>query len=407
MRILLAHNNYSIQGGAEVFVQEVGRILGEKGHEVELFAAAEDDLDAPSGDLFPRSAGYQKGGLIARAMQLPKAIYNQEAKRLFARMIQRFRPDVIHAFAIYVRLTPAILDAAREAGVPVVLSCNDYKHICPNYKLFHHGTVCIDCKGGRFYKALTNRCAHDSLGLSAASMVEAYVHERLNLWRGNVDIFLFASRFMAKKTEEFWGEGSIKIDFLQNPFDAEKNHVPSYVGNYVLYFGRLIDEKGVDILLDAAALAPDVPVVIVGDGPDSTKLTERARDLTNVEMVGAAWGVDLRQWLEGARAVVVPSKWHENYPYVILQAFAAALPVIASNRGGMPELVCPEGEARAFGWVYEATEARELADTMSMVMKRSSVDLESIGLAAQAWVSEQFSDKAVYTRLMAVYKRVL
>lgn len=406
MKILLVHNNYSVKGGAEVFVFEIARVLEENGHDVAFFTAWEEGIKVPNSDLFPSPADYKNGGLLRRLRQVPKAIYNRDAKAAFASMIERFKPDVVHAFAVYVRLTPAILEAAREAGIPVALSCNDYKHICPNYKLYHHGRICSDCKGGRFYNALYNRCAHNSVAISAVSMAEAYVHEWRNLWRGNVDIFLFASRFMASQTEAFWGKGTVKIDFLQNPFDAVKNHVPAHVGDYILYFGRLIEEKGVDVILDAAKLCPNVPIVVVGDGPDWAMLEDRASDLDNVRFVGPAWDTDLRAWLEGARAVVVPSKWHENFPYVILQAFAAALPVIASNRGGIPELVHPEAERIAFGWTYEASDPSELAEIMREVMNRSEKDLEEMGRAAQSWVGEQFSDNALYSRLINIYEGI-
>lgn len=402
MRILLVHNNYTVQGGAEVFFHEVGRVLEDNGHEVARFSAAEEGLDAPDADLFPQAADYRSGSLLKRAVKLPKMIYNREARAAFARMIDRFRPDIIHAFAIYVRLTPAILDAAREAGVPVVLSCNDYKHICPNYKLFHHGHICMECKGGRFHRALVNRCCHGSLAVSAASMAEAYVHEWRNLWRGNVSTFLFASRFMAERTEEFWGKDTVRIDILRNPFDAEKNHVEPHVGDYMLYFGRLIDEKGVDVLLDAAALAPEVPVVVVGDGPDRAALEARAAGMTNVRVVGPAWGDDLRRWLRGARAVVVPSIWHENFPYVILQAFAASTPVIASERGGMPELV----HAGPHGWTYEADDAAALAERMRAVLSMPEAEIAAMGAAAQNYSQVEFSDAAIYARLMEIYGEV-
>lgn len=403
MRVLLAHNNYTVQGGAEVFFHEVGRTLAEKGHEVARFSAAEQGLEAPDSDLFPTAADYRSGSLLKRAVKLPKMIYNREAKAAFARMIERFRPDIIHAFAIYVRLTPAILDAAREAGVPVVLSCNDYKHICPNYKLFHHGHICMECKGGRFHRALANRCCHGSLAISAASMAEAYVHDWRNLWRGNVSTFLFASRFMAERTEEFWGKGEVRIDFLRNPFDAEKNHVEPHVGDYMLYFGRLIDEKGVDVLLDAAALAPEVPVVVVGDGPDRSRLEARAAGMDNLRLVGPAWGADLHGWLRGARAVVVPSIWHENFPYVILQAFAASTPVIASERGGMPEMV----HAGPHGWTYQADDAAALAGRMRDVLAMPANEIAAMGAAARKYTQEEFSDEAIYARLMEIYSEVL
>ena len=403
MRVLLAHNNYSITGGAEVFYHEVGRVLQLNGHEVAWFSSLEKGAETPWADYFPPVADYSRGGGVNRALAFPKMVYNVDAKRAMSRLIKDFRPDIIHAFAIYVRLTPSILDAAREAGVPVVLSCNDYKHLCPNYKLFHHGHLCEECRGGRYYRALMNRCCHDSAIFSAASMIEAYVHSGLDVWRKNVSCFLFASEFMARKTEEFWGRGRVNIDFLRNPFNADKHHVDAHVGNYILYFGRLIDEKGVELLIDAAALAPDVPVVVVGDGPQREELEERARDLANVRLVGAAWGDDLARWLHDARAVVVPSLWYENFPYVILQAFAAAKTVIGSDRGGIPELV----RAGPHGWIYDALDAADLARQLQAVHAMPDAQLLEMGLAAQQYVAREFTDEVIYQRLLSIYQKVL
>ena len=398
------HKNYTVQGGAEVFYHEVGRVLKDNGHTVAYFSCAEDGLAVKYANYFPPAGDYKSGSLFKRAMHLPAIIYNREAKAAMAMLIKDFKPDVIHAFAVYVGLTPSVLEAAHEAGIPVVLSCNDYKHICPNYKLFHHGHVCEECRGGQFYHALTNRCCHDSVAFSAASMVEAYVHDWLNIWRKNVSCFLFASQFMANKTEEFWGKGAVQIDYLRNPFDAAKYHVEANVGDYMLYFGRLIDEKGVDVLLEAAALTPEVPVVVVGDGPDRGKLEALAKDLANVRIVGPAWGDELAQWLYGARAVVVPSLWHENFPYVILQSFAASTPVIGTKRGGIPELLVHAG---AHGWTYEATDEVALAALLRHVQQLSDAELANMGTTVKHYVTCEFTDDAIYQRLLKIYERVL
>ncbi|EEW24560.1 glycosyltransferase [Rhodobacter ferrooxidans] len=385
-----------------MFFHEVARMLRANGHEVAMMSCAEPGLDAAGVEFFPEAVDYRNGGIIKRVLNFPGMIYNRGAKAAMARRISEFCPDIVHAFAIYVRLTPAILEAAKEAGVPVVLSCNDYKHICPNYKLFHHGKICDDCKGGHFYQALRNRCCHDSVAFSAASMVEAYVQDGLDIWRRNVHTFLFASKFMAEKTEEFWGKGRVRIDFLRNPFDVARHEITPNVGDYVLYFGRLIEEKGVDVLLEAAALAPDVPIVIVGDGPDQARLNARALGLANVRMVGPAWGDDLAQYLHGARAVVVPSLWHENFPYVILQAFAASKPVIGSSRGGIPEMI---GDAR--GWTYQASDATALATVLRQVVQLPNQKIAEIGADALTFLREELSDDSTYERLIAIYRKAL
>lgn len=403
IRVLLAHNYYSVTGGAEVFFHEVGRILEGEGHDVAKFCCAEEGGGSRYAREFPEVEHYANGSFLEKIRRVPSIIYNSDARAKFEKVISDFRPDVIHCFAIYGRLTPSILDAAKSASVPIVLSCNDYKHICPNYKLFHHGQVCMDCRGGKFYNAVKNQCCHNNLAVSAVSALEAYVHEQMDIWRKNVDRFLFASHFMEEITHDFWGKGRVRTDILRNPFDARKYYVTPQVGGSILYFGRLIEEKGVNVLLDAARKCPDVSVVIVGDGPERTQVEAVAGHLPNVRFVGPAWGEDLKRHLRDARAVVVPSLWHENFPYVILQAFAAGKPVIGSRRGGIPELL----QAGPHGWLFEPTRVAELAAIMQQAAQLPEEEILSMGAQAQRYVSETFSDDAIYASLKRIYGEVL
>lgn len=405
MRVLLVQNNYQITGGAEVFAHEIARVLKDLGHEVAFFCAAnEDSQGAPFGHLFPAAVDYKRGSLLSRMLKIKGLIYSSDAKKAMEEMIEQFRPDLVHAFAIYNGLTPSVLDACKEKGVPVVMSCNDYKHICPNYKIFHHGHVCEECKGGRFHRAVVNHCCKDSLVISMASSLEAYVHERMNLYRRNVHTFLFASNFMLEKTREFWKGEAFRTAILRNPFDSPSHTRRSDPGDYFLYFGRLIDEKGVDLLLKAMGNVPEARLKIVGSGPDEARLREQARSSghESVEFLGALWGSSLDEVLYGCRAVVVPSLWHENFPYVILQAFAASKAVIGSRRGGIPELV-EDGKS---GFLYDATDDHALAGALRALWSNPAKAVE-MGRAAKDWCDQEFNDGAFGRALMARYGEVL
>jgi len=404
VKILLAHNTYTITGGAEVFYHEVGRVLKKFDHKIAYFSAKENELVEPWAEFFPEVSDYKSKGLIAKFSSFPSMVYSQKTKAAMARIISEFKPDIIHVFASYVKLTPSILDAAKDAGVPVVMSCNDYKHICPSYKLYHSGRICEECKGGKFYRAIINKCSHNSLTYSVAVAIEAYVHNLLNIYRKNVHTFLFSSEFMAQKTEEFWGEGSFRWRKLRNPFDSTKYKATYTPDGPVLFFGRLIDEKGVDVLIRAASQLSEVSFRIVGDGPDMQPLKRLADELglNNLNFAGAKWGEDMDDELKACSFVVVPSIWHENFPYVINQSFAFGKPVVGSNRGGITELV-EHGER---GLIYEATEPDALA-AMVRELWTNPDRIGEMGLRAKQFSDREFNDESLYQTLKEIYTEVL
>lgn len=404
MKVLLAHKFYNPVGGAEVFYREVGRVLSANGHQVAYFSMYEEGTDTHWKKYFPRSIKYKNNNIFSGILNIKRMIYSVEAKDNFEKLLHDFKPDIVHVFAIYIHLSPSILDACRENRIPVVMSCNDYKHICPNYKLFHHGHVCEDCKGGNFYNTILNKCAQNSLTYSVASCIEAYVHDRTNIYRKNVSLFLFASQFMLNKTKEFWGESTFDSDILQNPFESNKYPLSTDYRDYILFFGRLVEEKGVDILLKSMKLIPDCKLKIIGIGPDEQKLKDLSKKLmlSNVEFCGSKWGTELESILKKARFVVVPSIWYENFPYVVLQSFAYGKAVIGSSYGGIPELVINE----KYGLVYNALDSKELARKILYLWKNPGKAVE-MGVEAKTYIDLNFNDKLFYEKLINIYLKVL
>lgn len=402
MRVLLAHKFFKYTGGAEVFFIETGRVLEEKGHQVAYFSSiAPDNMLSSYSDYFVDPPEYNEGNLFKRTLGFKRMVYSVEAKEKFTALIKDFKPDVVHVFAIHVHLTPSILEAASEANVPVLMSCNDYKHICPNYKLYDGNDICEACKGGGFYNAILKKCCKGSFVFSVASAIEAYAHEYKKIYDRMVTRYLFASEFMLNKTKEFWVDKNIQYGVLKNPFDASL-YEPVFQGQYALYFGRIIDEKGVDRIISAAKKVT-IPIKIVGDGPDLSRLQAEVTEnsLSHVEFLGPMWGEELNRVLYDARFVIVPSLWHENFPYVIFQAFAAGKAVIGSQRGGIPELV---GDER--GLLFNPDKVDELVSCMESLWH--DVDkCQRMGRLGREYVVKEFSDDVFYDSLMTNYKAVL
>ncbi len=402
MRILLAHKFHKLTGGAEVFYFEVGRVLEENGHEVAYFSTLDEEtVENPYLKYFSKAPDFKSSGAIGKIKSFIKIPYNFESKRKFKSLVEDFKPDIIHAFGVITQISPSIFDVARDFNIPLVVSLNDYKHLCPNSKMFHHNRLCEDCKGGIFYKAIINKCSHDSYVYSIASSIESYVHSSLNIYKKNINLFLFASSFMANKTQEFWGEDSFKCGNLKNPFKISEKPLIENKGNYGLYFGRLSEEKGVDLILKALTKNKDIPFKIVGEGPLFDELYEfsQKKELYNVEFLGAMWGKDLEDILYNAKFVVVPSVWYENFPYVILQSFAAGVPVIASDIGGISELVSTER-----GMLFNPKNVESLIEIFNQIKSRLLIDL---GLNARKYVVENFNDRVFYQDIIRNYNLVI
>lgn len=402
MKVLLAHKYHSLKGGAEVFYFEVARVLREHGHTVAFFSTESPDNLNVEGALYTvPQPSYVESGVVRKILGAGDMFYSDDNKQAMLAAIEEFKPDIVHAFAIHVHLSPSVLEAAKERGVPVVMSCNDYKHICPNYKLYDGKAICEACKGGRFYQAILKRCCKGSLVFSVASTVEAYVHQYKDVYKRLVDRYLFSSSFMLGKTKDFWADFEFDHGFLRNPFDASEYRVEPG-GDYALYFGRLVDEKGVDRIVEAARYSP-VPIKIVGDGPEleALRAVARSHGLKHVSFLGALWGDDLKSVLYKSRFVIVPSLWHENFPYVIFQAFAAGKPVIGSKRGGIPELVNEER-----GLLFDPDHAEQLVECMNRLWE-SPTQCLTMGRSARQFVESQFSDERFYQDLMLNYRSVM
>lgn len=403
MKVLLVHKCFYYKGGAEVFFFEVARVLKEHGHEVAFFSINdEQNLESEWSKYFIDAPDFKAPGIVAKLKALADIPYSKSTKKAFEKLLDDFQPDLVHCFNIMTHISPSVMVAARERNIPVVINHNDYKHICPNYKLYNAGKACDACKDGSYMHCLKTKCAHGSLAFSAASTLEAYVHKWMHVYEKNVTLHLVSCNYMARVTEEFW-KRKINYGMLLNPFKASA--IPSEIkgGEYGLYFGRLVDEKGVDILLKALTLAGDIPFVIVGNGPEEDNLKKIAADagLKNVRFVGPKWGAELDEYLNNCKYVVCPSTWQENVPYVILQAFAACKPVIGSIRGGIPELVTADR-----GLLYDAEDHKALAAKMMELDKDTNL-CKSMGIAAREYVESTFNDAEFYKALETNYARAI
>lgn len=403
MRVVFANKYHFLKGGAERYLFELAALLERHGHTVIPFAMRDRrDFETEWRRYFVSPVRTEKASWSLQGLKTAgRIIWSGEARRKFSALCEAARPDLVHVHNIYHQISPSILPEAKRRGLPVVLTAHDYKLISPNYSLFHDGAVCEPPKGNWAWGAVRHRCVRGSTAASLLCATEYALHRLLGAYQKNIDRIIAPSRFMAAILADY-GLPAEKIVHIPH-FIGAAAWQPRYEGDYALFVGRLVPEKGVETLIRAAAMAHEVPVRIVGDGPDGARLKSLAEKLgaSNVEFRGLKSGADLVAEYAGARFVVIPSVWYEVFGLVALEAYAAGKPVVASQIGGLAELVRP-GET---GVPVSAGDAAGLAEVMSGLW----ADLErcaKMGRAGRAWVEQDFSPEKHYERIFGLYREL-
>ncbi|MHC2257858.1 glycosyltransferase involved in cell wall biosynthesis [Bradyrhizobium embrapense] len=380
MKILVAHNRYQGRGGEDVvFGAEVDLLRG-AGHDVETLTVSNEAINS----------------LAARIATTLSIADNAEGKRAMAEAIDRFRPDIVHVHNFFPLLSPAVFDVCRQQRVPAVVTLHNYRTICTGGMLLRDGRICHKCLDRGHLWGVAHRCYRGSLPGSLASAYMIAQHRRRGTWtRPGVRLIALTQFARTLFTQAGFDAGRIDVkpNFMADPGAPD----PAIPRTGLLYVGRLSREKGVGVLLDAVA-GTGVPLRIVGEGPERAALEARAP--ANVRLLGALSRSEVLREMASARALVVPSLWYEGFPMVVVEAFAQGTPVIASEIGGLAEVVTagttgalvPPGDAAALG-----QRIAELLDAPA----RATV----WGKAARAAYLERYAPDENLRLLEAIYAR--
>lgn len=412
MTILMVNKFHYLRGGAESYYFDLTRLLERHGHRVIPFSTRDPrNLPSPyAGDFVAGTDFESPAGPIEALRRAGQVIYSEKARRAFRRVLDRHRPDIVHLHNFAHHLSPSILDEIGRAQVPAVQTLHDFKLLCPTYRMLCHGEICERCAGGNVAHVIIHRCNRGSLAMSTVNALEAIVATRRGSY-DHVGRFLCPSRFLRDK---FLANGYAEERLVHLPLfldldrwsvageDGRRDQVvsPALPRDYALFVGRLSPEKGIRTLLAAAAQAPEVPLLIAGEGPLAATIDDECASsaLAHVRRLGPLAGDELRAIWRAARFTLVPSEWYENFPLVVAESFALAKPVIASRLGGLAELI----ESGRTGLLVPPGDAGELAEAIR-AMARDPEGARAMGEAARAEVETRYTPEIHLEQLLAAY----
>jgi glycosyltransferase involved in cell wall biosynthesis len=382
VRILQVHNRHRVAGGEDHVVERERALLVERGHHVTQHVV--DNPTSASGS--------------ARA--LAQSPWNPSAARRVVAQARHDRADVVHVHNTWFSLSPSVLRGLARASFPVVMTLHNFRTACLNANLLRDGRSCTLCVGRHPWPGIRHRCYRDSTVLSVAAAATIEVSRTRNVWRDDVDTFLVLDETVVPLLASSGIPRARMVVRRNSAPDPGPRAAPPSDGNEVLYAGRLSEEKGVAVLLEAWRAAPDqgMTLLLCGDGPLLD--TVAGARVPGVRVLGRVDPATLRGHMLSARALVFPSICHEAGPLAPIEAAAAGLPVVISSSVGVSGRL---ERARA-GWSVAPDDAGALAGALARLGEDALVD--DAGRAARQLYEEAHTDDIAAASLVAVYEAV-
>lgn len=358
MKVLMINKFLYPNGGSETYIFKLGEMLEKMGHEVQYFGMEHkgrcvgNRINAYTSDM-----DFRGGSKLEKLTYPLKTIYSKEARVQINKVLDDFQPDVLHLNNFNYQLTPSIIleimKWRKETGkdCEIVVTAHDYQLVCPNHMLNNPNTHenCEKCIGGHYFNCTKGKCIHGSMAKSAIGTMEA------EFWKLNgaykyIDTIICCSEFLKTKldTNPLFAKKTVAIHNFIDKVEWQSNDKK----NYVLYFGRFSEEKGIGTLIKVCKELPDIQFIFAGTGP----LEESVNGVANIRNVGFQKGDALEKLIREARFSTYPSEWYENCPFSIMESQMFGTPVLGADIGGIPELI----QVGKTGELFESGNAAEL-----------------------------------------------
>lgn len=350
MKVLMINKFLYPNGGSETYIFKLGEALGKHGHEVQYFGMEHEGRCVGNrANAYTNDMDFHGGSKLSKLTYPIKTIYSKEARTQIRKVLDDFKPDVCHLNNFNYQLTPSIIleivkwRKQTSHNCKIVFTAHDYQLICPNHQLKNPITHenCEKCLGGHFLNCMKGKCIHGSIAKSIVGTMEA------EFWKWNgvykyIDTIICCSEFLKKKmdTNPLFATKTVAMHNFVEKVEFKKVEKK----DYILYFGRFSEEKGINTLIKTCNLLPDIQFIFAGSGP----LEDKVNQLKNVKNVGFQTGDALDKLIREAKFSICPSELYDNCPFSVMESQQLGTPVVGANIGGIPELITDDVDGRLF-----------------------------------------------------------
>lgn len=391
LRVLVIHNRYRSgqPSGEDRVVDQEMALLADAGHHVTLLQRHSDSIASMS--------------LLDKASVPVQVPWNAAVRAELTARLHAQRPDVVHIHNTFPLLSPSVVAACADVGVPTVATLHNYLQVCPSGTLYRAGRVCTDCTGRFPVPALRHGCYRGSR-LATVPLTVNMVANRRRWWSGVARFFCIsdAQRKILIQAGMPAQRLVVKHNFVVDP--GIRRTGP---GEHLLYLGRMTEEKGLRLLmaawdLIAASGGIQVPLVLAGTGPLDAEVTRWAQGRNDIQYLGLRNKAQCWELTARAAAVVAPSMWMEAFGLVVVEAMAAAVPAVAAAHGAFVELV----HDQRTGLLHRPGDAASLAYCLRQVVGDGDRN-HALGAAARRCYEARFTPATGLDALVAGYQAAI
>lgn len=403
MKILIVDSLFSPLGGGQKIAYDTYSVLKRKGHNVFYWAMNKIPYFIENYEFSKQFTPYYSG-TIDYIKNPIKYYFNYKALGDLQKFVDNIKPDIIH-FQSFWGLTSAIFLVKTVSKK--ILTIHDAR-CCPSTTLmFKNKQFCNEqyCKNRNFLPCIYNKCVNNSYEASLRRTIATWI---------DVNNFKKINRFITPSNalQNVMIDANIGITsdniITVNNFLTEKelSITPNYSSKgYFLYIGRLSKEKGVNYLLQAMSELPrDIKLHIVGTGPEEENLKKYAEEnkLHNIEFLGFKTGADIQDEYQNCIATILPCNWFEIFGMTNIESFANGKPVIASNIGGIPEIV----EHNVNGLLFEPANVEQLRECILKYWNNPELVIEH-GKNGYKKVLTHYTEDIYYEKLIKLYEETI
>jgi glycosyltransferase involved in cell wall biosynthesis len=265
-------------------------------------------------------------------------LFNPFSYYTVLKKIKYFKPDIVHVHNFHFAGSPSVIWAAKKSKTSIVVTLHNFRLLCPSGILYHSEKLFLKSLNGKFpWQAVQKKVYKDSYLLTFWLALTIKTHHWIGTWK-KVDRFFALTEF----SKEIYLKSCLRLTDNQitvqpNYIESRPKYGPITKGGFV-YVGRLSNEKGIEVILNAFKIFP-FNLIVIGDGPLRNQVEQFTKSNPKIKYLGFQEKEVVQDIMGKSSALLFASKCYESMPMTILESFACSTPVIASELGGIPSIV--------------------------------------------------------------------